>query len=71
LLTLALNNYLDVLYTDDTVADPFWTKKAGLQALPLMLALKIGDRDQFFDTLERWLPPLKPALEKKRAALTN
>ncbi|HSM76769.1 MAG TPA: tetratricopeptide repeat protein, partial [Bryobacteraceae bacterium] len=32
----ALNIYLDVLYTDAGMADPFWAKKAGLLALPLM-----------------------------------
>jgi TolA-binding protein len=71
LLSLALQNYADVLYTTNAVADPLWTKKAGLQALPLMLLLKEGDVDQFFNSLERWLPPLKDALEKKRAALSK
>jgi tetratricopeptide (TPR) repeat protein len=67
----ALNLYLDVLYTDPGAADPFWAKKAGLQALPLMTALKNGDADKFIDRLEYWLPPLKDALEKKRASLKN
>jgi len=55
LLSLALNSYTDVLYTTNLVGDAFWTKKAGLQALPLMMALKEGDVNKFFDTLERWL----------------
>ena len=71
LLSLALNSYTDVLYTTNLVGDAFWTKKAGLQALPLMMTLKEGDVNKFFDTLERWLPPLKDTLEKKRAALAD
>ena len=71
LLSLALHNYTDVLYTTNLVADAFWTKKAALQALPLMMTLKEGDVNRFFDTVERWLPPLKDTLEKKRAALAD
>jgi len=71
LLALALNYYADVLYTTNLIGDAFWTKKAGLRALPLMMILKEGDRNKFFDTLERWLPPLKDILEKKRAALAD
>jgi TolA-binding protein len=71
LLALALQNYLDVLYSDPAAADPFWTKKAGLLALPLMITLKTGDVDKFIDRLEYWLPQLKDTLEKKRAALKN
>ncbi len=73
LLKQALDRYLNLIYTDDE-ADAFWQKKAGLQALPLLAAA--GDRnpealDKFFDRLERWLPSLRDALEKKRAALKN
>ena len=71
LLLQALHNYLDVLYTTNTVADALWIKKAGLQALPLMMGLKEGDVNKFFDSLERWLPALKDTLEKKRVALNN
>ncbi|HEY2328820.1 MAG TPA: hypothetical protein VGI63_03285, partial [Verrucomicrobiae bacterium] len=71
LLKAALENYRDVLYTERAVADPFWTKKAGLQALPLMILLKDGDVDKFFDSMEYWLPQLKEPLEKRRAALKN
>ena len=72
LLKLALDNYLDVLYTTNDVADPFWTKKAGLQALLLMIS--VGESDQnrlkkFFDRLEEKLPQLTEMLEKKKAAL--
>ena len=71
LLKQALENYLNLLYTDE-VADAFWQKKAGLQALPLLAT--VGDRnpealDKFFDRLEKWLPQLKKVLEKKKAAL--
>ena len=75
LLQLALDNYLDVFDTsigknlrDSEVADPFWVKKAGLQALPLVEALGVADPDKFFDHLERLFPQLKELLEKKRAA---
>jgi hypothetical protein len=70
LLRAALGHYRDVLYTTDDAASPFWVKKAGLQALPLMIALKDGDVDKFFERLEHWLPQLKETLEKKKAALT-
>ncbi len=71
LLKSAFNNYCNVLYTTNDIADPFWVKKAGLQALPLMMTLKDGKVDKFFDSLEYWLPQLKEMLEKKRAALNN
>jgi TolA-binding protein len=80
LLQLALKNYLDV-FIDTSVgenlregevadsSDSFWVKKAGLQALPLVEALGVGDPQKFFDHLERLFPQLKDSLEKKRAAL--
>src|SRR5208283_1026897 len=40
LLAMALNNYLDVIYSK---SDAFWTKKAGLQALPLIGSVGGGD----------------------------
>jgi TolA-binding protein len=75
LLRLALDNYLDVfdasvgknLRTNE-VADPFWVKKAGLQALPLVQSLGVADPEKFFDHLERLFPQLKESLEKKKAA---
>jgi TolA-binding protein len=71
LLQQALENYLDVLYPQDQddPADAFWTEKAGLQALPLMSTLKVGDADKLITRLEGWFPQLKDSLEKKRAAL--
>ncbi len=46
LLQLALDNYLDVFYGSirraGEIADPFWVKKAGLQALPLVQMLGCG-----------------------------
>jgi TolA-binding protein len=75
LLQLALDDYLDVFDTsigknlrDGEVADPFWVKKAGLQALPLVQALGVADPEKFFDHLERLFPQLKDSLEKKKAA---
>ena len=44
-------------------------KKAGWQALPLMQRLHEGNVDKVIDNLERWLPQLKSALEKKRETL--
>ena len=73
LLTLALENYYDLFYTTNEVAD-FWMKKAGLRALPLMISVGDGDPKKlslFFDRLETNLPPLMEMLEKKRAALKN
>jgi len=54
---------------DGEVADPFWVKKAGLQALPLVEALGMADPENFFDHLERLFPQLKEELEKKKAAV--
>jgi tetratricopeptide (TPR) repeat protein len=75
LLQLALDNYLDVFDTsigknlrEGEVADSFWVKKAGLQALPLVEALGVSDPQKFFDHLEWLFPQLKDSLEKKRAA---
>ncbi|MGH7980294.1 MAG: tetratricopeptide repeat protein, partial [Limisphaerales bacterium] len=70
LLQAALDNYLDVFFganlrTDET-ADPFWVKKAGLQALPLVESLGVGDPDKFIDQMEIVLPQLRDFLEKKR-----
>jgi TolA-binding protein len=76
LFQLALDNYLDVFDTsigknlrEGEVADSFWVKKAGLQALPLVEALGVGDPEEFFDHLEKLFPQLKESLEKKKAAL--
>ena len=76
LLDQALQNYLSVFETsygrglgDNESADAFWVKKAGLQALPLLSAGSCPTN--FFARMESLLPPLKEALEKKKAALKN
>lgn len=74
LLTLARDTYLDVFYganlrKDERSQDAFWTKKAGLQALPLIQTLGTTNIDAFFDHLEELFPQAKESLEKKRAAL--
>jgi TolA-binding protein len=76
LLQLALDNYLDVFDTnvgknlrDGETADPFWVKKSGLQALPLIQSLGIADPNYFINQMENLLPQLKDALEKIRAVL--
>jgi hypothetical protein len=72
LLQLALDNYLAVFDTRFGENDPFWVKKAGLQALPLMElpALSgVADPGKFIDDLETLFPQARDSLEKKRAAL--
>jgi hypothetical protein len=73
LLELALKNYLEVFYENnlrnDEQADAFWTKEAGLQALPLIEGLGESPPDDFFNRMENWLPQLKDSLEKARTAL--
>jgi hypothetical protein len=73
-----LDNYLDVFYSrvgknlrDGEVADPFWVKKAGLQALPLVESLGVDDPPTFFNHLEGLFPELRDSLEKKRAVLPS
>ncbi len=81
LLQLALDEYLDVLDSSvgtglrgNEVADRFWLKKAGLQALPLMETLGVtttNTLNTFFERLEGLLPQLKDSLEKKKAAMLS
>jgi TolA-binding protein len=78
LLQLALDNYLDVFDTslgkelrDGEMADPFWVKKAGLQALPLVEALGVAEVGKFFDHLETLFPQLKDSLERKKAMMLS
>jgi TolA-binding protein len=52
-------------------ADPFWVKKAGLQALPLVETLGTGNPDKFIDQMEALFPQSKDSLEKIRAALPS
>ncbi len=70
LLQQALQNYLDVLYgknlRDSEAADPFWAKKAGLQAAGV--AETLGEWPQavnVYRRLETLLPSLRDMLEKK------
>ncbi len=76
LLQMALDNYLKVFdtWTGNNLragesADPFWVKKAGLQALPLVQMPGAGDPDKFINQMEELFPQSKDSLEKKRAAL--
>jgi len=78
LLQQALDNYLDVFDTslgknlrDGEMADPFWVKKAGLSALPLVESLGVADPEIFIDHLERLFPQLKDTLEKKKAVMQS
>ncbi len=78
LLQSALNRYLDVFDTnvgknlfEGEQADPFWVKKAGLQALPLIQLLHQGNADDFLNQLEKLLPALKPSLEHLRSNLNH
>ncbi len=48
-----------------TTNDPFWVKKAGLQALSLAGQLGVANPDKFIDDLEKVLPQLRDSLEKK------
>lgn len=73
LLELAKNNYADVFFKknlrDDEIADPFWVKKAGLQAAAA--AETLGEWEQaaaIYAELKTWLPGLSDSLDKKIAA---
>jgi TolA-binding protein len=70
LLQAALNECLDVIYSADENSDPFWTKRAGLQASAL--AETLGQPAQVasvYRRLELLLPPMRPWLEKQIARL--
>ncbi len=78
LLRQALDTYLDVFDTNvgknlraDEEADPWWVKKAGLQALPLIQSLGMANPGKFIDQMEILLPPLKDSLEKTRLTLAQ
>lgn len=76
MLRSALNNYLDVFDTainppPNEMADPFWVKKAGLQALSLIQTLNVAPPGGFIDEMEIVLPQLKESLEKKRTELSQ
>jgi TolA-binding protein len=76
LLDRALDNYLDVFWKknlrDGEQEDPFWLKKAGLQAAPLVGRGKLNSPDaerKFYGSLKEVLPQLADLIEKKVAAL--
>ncbi len=75
LLQLAEDNYLDVFYgsnlRDGEKADPYWTKQAGVKALPLIETLGTGSPGKFIDRMEYWLPESKDAFEKMRASIPS
>lgn len=74
LLNQALDNYLAVFYglnlRDDEQPEPFWMKKAGLQAAPLVGLLNDPDTERiFYGNLKKCLPQLADSIDKKIAAL--
>jgi TolA-binding protein len=76
LLDRALDNYLGVFWSenlrDGESSDPFWMKKAGLQAAPLVGRGRLNDPDaerKFYGSLKEVLPQLADLIEKKVAAL--
>ena len=73
LLKQAQDNYLNVFFGtnrhDAELQNRFWTKEAGLRALPLVETLGTGDPDGFIKNMETWFPESKDTLEKIRAAL--
>jgi TolA-binding protein len=75
LLQSALDNYLDVFFGNNLrngeSADPFWVKKAGLQALPLLETLGSGDPNKFIDQMETLFPQMRDSLEKKRLEISR
>ncbi len=75
LLNLALDNYTDVLYNNnlrgDEQPDPFWRKKAGLQAAPLVGILNNADAERkFYGSLKKLLPQLADSIDRKIGALS-
>jgi tetratricopeptide (TPR) repeat protein len=76
LLEAALDNYLAVYngsnLRDGELSDPFWLKKSGLQAAPLVGRLNNPDAERnFYGSLKALLPQLADSLEKKIAALPS
>jgi TolA-binding protein len=74
LLAAALDNYLSVFngsnLRGDEAPDPFWLKKAGLQAAPLVGILNDPNAERkFYGRLQAKLPQLAAGIEKKIAAL--
>jgi TolA-binding protein len=74
LLEAALDNYLSVYngsnLRGDELSDPFWVKKAGLQAAPLVGLLNNPDAERnFYESLKGLLPQLADSIGKKIDAL--
>jgi len=69
LLEQALNCYLSVFRGDNQ--DPFWVKKAGLQAAPLVGRLNQPESERkFYEQLKAQLPQLAAAIDKKISTLS-
>jgi TolA-binding protein len=72
LLKQALDHCLDVFHgnnflRDNETLDPFWTKRAGLEAARLAEALKEWSQAiNLYDELEKQMPFLKASLENKK-----
>jgi len=61
----AFNDYLDVLY--DESGDPFWRKKAGLEAIRVGRDLgEWGQVEQLCARMQKLFPPLHASLERRR-----
>ena len=75
LLRRALDDYLDIVYEknlllESEARDPFWVNVAGLAALPLLEALgEIVPAEQLCATLQKLLPPLRAAYQRKAELL--
>lgn len=66
----ALQHYLNVAYEKNLrageVADPFWVKRAGLEAAQVAEELELWDQAlRLYEYLEELLPPLRPMLENR------
>ena len=71
-LQQALDRYLNVVYETnlrgDERSDPYWVKRAGLEACRVAESLQEwGKLSKLCDTLADLLPPLRPLFEKKKA----
>jgi TolA-binding protein len=71
LLNDALGRYQDVFFYENILrdgeqADPFWVKKAGLEAARVAESLQQWQTAAaIYRKLEEWIPQMRPALEKK------
>lgn len=72
LLETALNHYLDVFFEKNVIAtrgerpDPFWLKKAGLEAGRLAeRLLRADEAKKTYERLMKQMPSLRPVLEKR------